>query len=320
MIQAVVLGGSNNSFDVETEDGLVRLCSLKGKKLKDCEDCYNPLAPGDRVEIVPDELDPARGQIISLVKRNNRFERWNQKGKAPQLLAANLDLVVCVTTPAEPPFRPRFVDRALIQADAAGIPVLILLNKADLQVDADTEDRLADWERLGYEILRVSAVTGYGLDRLRERLAGRLSALVGQSGVGKSSLLNALSANLDLRTGAISEKFDRGTHTTTRGMLYHLPELTGGKSSCVQTVRTSIIDTPGVRRFVLHGIEPDQLALYFREMEGLVGSCSFGLSCSHRHEPGCKILEAVYSGVIHEQRYDSWLRIQDELAGGKWAD
>lgn len=320
MIQAVVLGGSNNSFDVETEDGLVRLCSLKGKKLKDCGDCYNPLAPGDRVEIVPDELDPARGQIISLVQRRNRFERWNQKGKSPQLLAANLDLVVCVTTPAEPPFRPRFVDRALIQADAAGIPVLILLNKADLQVDADTEDRLADWERLGYEVLRVSAVTGYGLDRLRERLSGRLSALVGQSGVGKSSLLNALSANLDLRTGAISEKFDRGTHTTTRGMLYHVPELTGGESSCTQTARTSIIDTPGVRRFVLHGIEPGELALYFREMEGLVGSCSFGLSCSHQHEPGCKILEAVYSGVIHEQRYDSWLRIKDELAGGKWAD
>jgi len=319
LIQAVVLCGSNNSFDVETDDGLVRLCSLKGKKLKDCGGCYNPLAPGDRVEILPDELDPARGQIVSLVKRRNRFERWNQKGKSAQLLAANLDYVVCVTTPSCPPFRPRFVDRALIQADAAEIPVLILLNKADLPVNADIEDRLADWERLGYEILRVSAATGYGLDRLRERLAGRRSALVGQSGVGKSSLLNALCVNLDLRTAALSQKFDRGTHTTTRGRLYHLPDLPSFESPCAP-LRTSIIDTPGVRRFVLHGIEPDQLALYFREMQGLVGRCSFGLSCSHQHEPGCKILEAVYSGVIHEQRYDSWRRIKDELAGGKWAD
>jgi ribosome small subunit-dependent GTPase A len=313
LIKALVLGGTNNQFEVEAADGQVRRCVIKGKILRESEGYYNPLAPGDRVEILPDELDPARGQIVSLVPRTNHFVRWNQKGNAPQLLAANLDLLVVVTTPCEPPFRPRFVDRALIQSDAEHITPLVLVNKCDLGIDPDTEERLADWERLGYEILKVSAKTGEGMDALAERLAGRVSAFIGQSGVGKSSLLNVLDRRLSLRTGDLSEKYGRGTHTTTKGMLFHLPPDTSGRIA-------SIVDTPGVRRFVLHDIPAKDLVLYFREMEPLVGSCSWGLSCSHLHEPGCKILEAVYAGVIHEQRYESWQRIREEIETGSWAD
>jgi len=311
--RGTVLGGTNNQFEVELPGGQVSLCSIKGKILRESEGYYNPLAPGDLVEIAPDEHDEARGQILSLVPRKNHFVRWNQKGKAPQLLASNLDLLVIVSTPDEPPFRPRFVDRALIQSEAEHITPLVLMNKSDLGTDSDTEDRLADWERLGYEIMRVSAKTGEGMDDLASRLSGRLSAFVGQSGVGKSSLLNALDGRLSLRTGGLSEKYGRGTHTTTRGMLYHLP--LGGSLA-----DASIIDTPGVRRFVLHDIPAKDLALYFREMESLVGTCSWGLSCSHEHEPGCKILEAVYAGVIHEQRYESWQRIREEIETGSWAD
>jgi len=313
LIQGLLLGGTNNQFEIETGDGIVRLCTIKGKILKEVEGYYNPLAPGDRVEIVVDEQDPLRGQIISLVPRKNHFVRFNQKGNAPQLLAANLDLLVVVTTPDEPPFRPRFVDRALIQADAEHITPLVLVNKLDLGIDPDTEERLADWERLGYEIRRVSAVSGAGMDELAARLAGKVSAFVGQSGVGKSSLLNMLDKRLSLRTGGLSEKFGRGTHTTTKGMLFHLPPDTDGKCA-------SIIDTPGVRRFVLHDIPAKDLILYFREMENLVGTCSWGHSCSHQHEPGCKILEAVYAGVIHEQRYESWQRIREEIETGSFAD
>ncbi len=312
-MQGLLLGGTNNQFEVETADGMVRLCSIKGKILKEVEGYYNPLAPGDRVDIVPDEQDTLRGQIISLVPRKNHFVRFNQKGNAPQLLAANLDLLVVVTTPDEPPFRPRFVDRALIQADAEHITPLVLVNKLDLGIDPDTEERLADWERLGYEIQRVSAVSGAGMDELASRLSGRVSAFVGQSGVGKSSLLNALDRRLTLRTGGLSEKFGRGTHTTTKGMLFHLPPDADGKCA-------SIIDTPGVRRFVLHDIPAKDLILYFREMESLVGTCSWGHSCSHQNEPGCKILEAVYAGVIHEQRYESWQRIREEIESGSFAD
>ncbi len=313
LIQGLILGGTNNQFEVETDDGIVRLCPIKGKILKEVEGYYNPLAPGDRVEIVPDETDACRGQIISLIPRKNHFVRFNQKGNAPQLLAANLDYLVVVTTPDEPPFRPRFVDRALIQADAEHITPLILVNKCDLGLDPDTEERLTDWERLGYKSLRVSAKTEAGMDELAVHLAGKVSAFVGQSGVGKSSLLNTLDTHLALRTGAVSEKHNRGTHTTTKGMLFHLPTDANGQSA-------SIIDTPGVRRFVLHDISAKDLVLYFREMENLVGKCSWGMSCSHLHEPGCKILEAVYAGVIHEQRYESWQRIREEIETGGWSE
>lgn len=313
MIEGLVLGGTNNIFEVESENGEVRLCSIKGKKLQASEGYYNPLAAGDKVMIVPDELDIKRGQIISLVPRKNHFVRWNQKGNAPQLLAANLDLIVIVTTPNEPPFRPRFVDRALVQADAEHIVPLILLNKSDLGTDPDVDERINDWERLGYEILQVSAKTGEGLDRLVSILAGKISAFVGQSGVGKSSILNSLDSRLTLRTAQLSEKYGRGTHTTTKGMLFHLPKDSEG-------LTTSIIDTPGVRRFILHDIPAKDLALYFREMESLVGTCSWGHSCTHLSEPGCKILEAVYAGVILEERYESWQRIREEIETGSWSD
>ncbi|MDR1748324.1 MAG: ribosome small subunit-dependent GTPase A [Spirochaetaceae bacterium] len=325
-MKGIVTGGSNNIFTVECEDGIVRRCGIKGKKLKDSSGYYNPLAPGDEVTLEADELSDDCGKLTGILPRKNEFVRWNVKGRRPQLLAANLDYLICVTTPESPPFRPRFVDRALIQADYAHIEPVILCNKCDLGFAPETDVRLAEWERLGYRVLRVSAKTGEGLSRLAALLEGKLSAFVGQSGVGKSSILNVLDPNCVLRTGNLSEKYGRGTHTTTRGALCHLTideAFTGGRAGGdlgYAGVRASVIDTPGVRRFVLHDISAADLALYFREMEPLVGGCSFGMSCSHEQEAGCKILEAVYSGVILEDRYVSWMRIREELAGNGWAD
>jgi ribosome biogenesis GTPase len=255
------------------------------------------------------------------VPRKNEFVRWNVKGRSPQLLAANLDNIIIVTTPDEPPFRPRFVDRALAQAEYENIEPIIVCNKCDLPAatDEDFEARLSDWEGMGYKIIKVSAKSGEGLQELSEVLEDKLCAFVGQSGVGKSSLINVLDSSCVLKTGSLSQKYGRGTHTTTKGTLLHLTlneSLTGGRQGAV----ASIIDTPGVRRFVLHDISSKDLALYFRDMKSLVGQCSFGMSCTHTHEAGCKILEGVYAGVIAEDRYESWQRICAEIDYGTWDD
>jgi len=289
-------------------------CRIKGKVLKDAGGYYNPIAPGDLVEIED-------GLILGLEKRRNLFARFNQKGQAPQILAANVDLVLCVTSPASPPFRPRFLDRVLLQADAAGIPAAVICNKYDL-AGADTldiEERLSDFQRIGFTVLRISVLTGAGMDGFRRLIAGKFSVLTGQSGVGKSSLVNALVPGLAIRTGAINEKFDRGNHTTTQPMLLDVPDLPEAHEfstnvSSTNVSQTRIIDTPGIRRFAPAGITPGELILHLREFAPLAGKCSYGLSCSHQAEPGCKIMEAVHAGVIHEDRYESFLRIRDELS------
>jgi ribosome biogenesis GTPase len=171
--------------------------------------------------------------------------------------------------------------------------------------DIDMEERLSDFQRIGYPVFRISALTGEGLDAFRRFIAGKFSVLVGQSGVGKSSLVNALIPDLNSRTGIINEKFDRGNHTTTQSVLLDVPDSAG----------TRIIDTPGIRRFAPAGVSPEDLVYCMREFAPLAGRCSFGLSCSHETEPGCKIMEAVHAGVIHEERYESFLRIRDELSG-----
>ncbi|MFP3041806.1 ribosome small subunit-dependent GTPase A [Treponema primitia] len=303
----LVIHGSRNIFTVKTEvDGACVECRIKGKVLKGVEGFYNPLAPGDRVRFEPDAAADGTGLILGLEERRNLLTRFNQKGQSPQLLAANVDMILCVTTPASPPFRPRFLDRALVQGEIANITTVIVCNKYDLsQDDPDVEERLEDFSRIGYKVLRVSAKTGEGMDHFRKLVGGCTSALLGQSGVGKSSLINALVPGRNIRVGAINEKYDRGNHTTTMSLLEEIPGL-GDKG-------TYIIDTPGIRRFVPHGIAGDELASYMREFAPLAGTCTYGLSCSHVTEPGCKIMEAVAAGVIHEDRYESFLRIRDEL-------
>ncbi|MCI1208138.1 MAG: ribosome small subunit-dependent GTPase A [Treponema sp.] len=320
-MQGIVLGGTNNFFAVECDDGKERICSIKGKKLKSDKEYYNPLAPGDYVLLDHDELDDEKGQITGILPRKNKFVRWNVKGRCPQLLAANLDNLILVTTPDAPPFRPRFIDRILAQAEYEKLTTTIVCNKYDLMeaADIDFQNRLSIWEKLGYRVLRISAKTGDGLPNLAKLLENKRSAFVGQSGVGKSSLLNVLDNTCVLKTGSLSKKYGKGSHTTTKGMLMHLhlnEALMGGLHGC----RADVIDTPGIRRFVLHDIPEEDLQLYFREFSPLVGQCSFGMSCRHHTEPGCKILEAVYSGVISEERYESWQRICNEIKTDSWQD
>lgn len=319
-MKALVLSGTNNFFECECDDKIVRKCSIKGKIIKTDKQYYNPLAPGDFVEVEPDSLNNEKGQIVNLILRKNTFARWNLKGKAPQLLASNLDYLILVTTPDEPPFRPRFIDRELIQAEIAGIKPIIVCNKCDLKNAQESNflERLSVWHELGYKVIKVSAKTKDGLRELSTILENKTSALVGQSGVGKSSIINALDSNCIQRIGELSQKYGRGQHTTTKGILMHLEleeKITGKKD-----VTANLIDTPGIRRFILHEIDWQDVALYFPEMKDLIGKCKFGASCTHTHETGCKILEAVYSGIITEDRFESWKRISQEIKTGKIDD
>jgi len=309
----LVLRGSRNIFTVRPDarqSGQNTIeCRIKGKVLKIAEDHYNPIAPGDLVKIEINPAHPGTGMVVGLEERKNFFSRFNQKGSCPQLLAANVDLVICMTSRQSPPFRPRFLDRVLLQADSAGIPALIVCNKIDLDGDdynddtLDANERLEDFRRIGFDVAFISTKTGEGIDDLRRRLEGKRSVLIGQSGVGKSSFINALMPEINLRTGIINEKYDRGNHTTTLSAMVEINDTTW------------IIDTPGIRRFIPNGISAEELIVNMREFAPLAGKCSFGLSCSHRSEPGCKIMEAVTAGVIHEDRYNSFLRIHDELSG-----
>lgn len=328
-MKGLILAGTNNLFTVECDDEVIRNCTIKGKVLKSEKEFYNPLAPGDIVQIEIDPINDEKGQIISLENRKNTFLRWNVKGRCPQLLASNLDYLILVTTPDEPPFRPRFTDRALAQAEHQGITPVIVCNKWDLaekmQTDGREEEfnqidkRLSIWQDLGYKVLRISAKTGEGMTEFAELLENHLSAFVGQSGVGKSSLINVMDNSCVLRTGSLSKKYGRGNHTTTKGTLIHLT-LNETLTEGIQGRKANIIDTPGIRRFVLDDIQADDVALYFREFEPFVGKCKFGLGCKHQSEPGCEIKAAVERGDITEERYDSWKRIANEIRTGEWED
>lgn len=328
-MKGTVQAGTNNLFTVECEDDVIRNCTIKGKVLKQDKTFYNPIAPGDVVEIEPDPINDKKGQILTLETRKNTFLRWNVKGRCPQLLASNLDYLILVTTPDEPPFRPRFIDRALAQAEHQGITPVIVCNKFDLaeamQTDGRAEEfeeiekRLSIWENLGYRVLRISAKTGEGMTEFADLLEDHLSAFVGQSGVGKSSLVNVLDNTCVLKTGSLSQKYGRGCHTTTKGTLIHLV-LNEALTEGVPGRKANIIDTPGIRRFVLDDVKADELAMYFKEIEPFVGKCKFGLNCKHQTEPECAIKAAVESGKITEERFDSYKRIAYEIETGNWDD
>ena len=328
-MEGLIIAGTNNTFTVECDDELTRNCTIKGKVLKSDKQFYNPLAPGDRVTVEPDPINEQKGQILNVLERRNTFLRWNVKGRCPQLLASNLDYLILVCTPDEPPFRPRFIDRALAQAEHQGITPIIVCNKWDLAELMQTDGREAEydqidrrlsiWSDLGYKVLRISAKTGEGMQQFAELLENHLSAFVGQSGVGKSSLINVMDNSCVLKTGSLSKKYGRGSHTTTKGNLIHLT-LNESLLDGIKGRKADIIDTPGIRRFVLDDIQADDVQMYFKEFEPFIGKCKFGLGCKHHTEPGCAIQTAVQDGTITQERYDSWMRISEEIRTGSWED
>ncbi len=297
MQTGLILTGINNIYTVHSENSLY-LCEIKGKVLKGLENVYNPLAAGDMVSFAVDEISADKGMIVERLKRRNEFSRWNNKRNAPQTIAANIDYLICVASAGNPPFRPRFIDRVLVMAQS-DIKVLIVLNKSDIGIDKRTQVRMDNYKSIGYSYISCSAETGENINKLKNIISGKVAAFIGQSGVGKSTLLNVLYPGHNLKTAAVSIKHDRGRHTTNYSRLIF--EDDGG-----------FIDTPGIREIEIFGIKQDELGFHFREFYDYSQSCKFQ-PCRHKNEPECGVIKALEDGHIHPDRYESYLRILDNL-------
>lgn len=295
MTSARILWGANNIFSLLTSSGQVVESRIRGKILNLDDDPHNPLAPGDRVEI------DNQYRIIQRLPRKNAFHRWNKKHQSLQTLAANIDQMIILGGIGNPPFRPRFLDRAIISCLYDEIPFIIAINKFELGPSREVIERLNLYSSLGYSVIPISVHSPDGLSELEPLLKGHITGCVGQSGVGKSSLLKRLYPQSNPKIGDISEKYQRGRHTTTLAKMY-----------IKDNDQEGFIDTPGVRELDVSFISPDQLTFYFPEFEPFRKDCSL-TSCTHDHEPGCKVVEAFEDGLIHPDRYESYLRILQEI-------
>ncbi|OQB96532.1 MAG: putative ribosome biogenesis GTPase RsgA [Spirochaetes bacterium ADurb.Bin110] len=300
MVLGVVISISNRYAKVSCDDEYIRTCTIKGKIIDSSSKGYKNLAAGDHVSVIP--LSKQNGVIESIFDRKNEFFRYSEKGEARQVFAANLDLVVCIASTKAPPFRPRFIDRVGVMAEYCDLPLLVVCNKIDLGLDISIESRLAAFQKLGYGVIKSSVQDSIGIDELRTILLRKTSVFIGQSGTGKSSIINCIIPGADQRIAEISEKYKRGKHTTTLSTMISSPN-----------GDIDIIDTPGIRRLAIRNIEPNDLTSYFPDMVPFLGLCEFGASCTHRYELRCLVKQAVQEGLIHNDRYESYLRMRAEL-------
>ena len=272
-----------------------------------CLDNVDPVAVGDSVRCV--DAQDGTGMIVEILPRRSKLTRRSpvpSPGNHPfeQVIVANLDQVAPVFAAANPVPKWNMLDRYLVSAESLRLPVVICITKLDLVTDRDQEASLeaatTEYRRIGYPVILTSVVSGLGLDEFKQSLQGRTTALVGKSGVGKTSLLNTIQPGLGLRVNEVSRVTGKGKHTTSHMEMF--PLVFGG----------AIVDTPGVREFGLWEIEQADLALYFPEMRPWVGQCRFGLDCQHDTEPGCAIREALAEGKVSMRRYHSYLVLKAE--------
>lgn len=299
-------------YIVATDDGREIDCRVKGNfRIKGLR-TTNPVAVGDRVEISIDTEGSVAWITKILPRRNYIIRRASNLSKESHIIGANLDAAALVVTLFHPTTSTTFIDRFLATAEAYGVEAVIVINKTDLLVTEDDKEYLDAitylYSSIGYKVVHVSALTGKGIDELREVLHGKTTLFAGNSGVGKSSIINDLIPGLKLRTGAISDVHDTGMHTTTFSELFRLP---GGDDA------GSIIDTPGVRGFGTIDFDRYETAHYFKEIFNVSKDCRFG-NCTHTHEPGCAVREAVNNHSIAESRYNSYLSILDDTAEDKY--
>lgn len=312
-MHGLVIKNTGYWYTVLTDEGETIDCKIKGNfRLKGIRST-NPVAVGDFVTILPNQEGTAF--ITAIDDRRNYIIRKSQNlSKQSHIIAANVDQACLVVTIAHPETSTTFIDRFLASAEAYRVPVILIFNKTDI-LDEDAR-RYLDmmmqlYRTVGYECVALSAETGDGVDVLMPMLEGKTTLFSGNSGVGKSTLLNRLVPGLNLRTSEISDAHDTGTHTTTFSEMIPLPV------KAETSARSWLIDTPGIRGFGTFDMEPEEICSYFKEIFKFSADCRFG-NCTHTHEPGCAVLKAVEEHYIALSRYNSYISMLNDKEEGKY--
>lgn len=310
LLDGLIIKAQSGFFTVHTDVGDV-VCQVRGRLKQERRDT-DLVAVGDRVRI--SLVEDNRGMIeeitdreralarLSPIARGRGSRRWNRDGylaEREQVIVANPDQAVFVFSCAEPSPRLRMLDRLLVGAEIQDIPPVVCANKTDLISSQKARSLFGVYQEIGYPVLYTSAVTGDGVETLRDALQGKLSALVGPSGVGKTSLLNTMEPGLGLQVRKVSQATTKGRHTTVVPQL--VPLGVGGW----------VADTPGIRALALFDIDPEELDAYFPDIAPLVADCKFS-DCTHTVEPGCAVMQAVEEGQVTQHRYESYVRLREE--------
>lgn len=308
-MKGFVIKNTGSWYSVKTDDGKVVECKIKGNfRLKGIRST-NPVAVGDHVEIALNQEGTAF--ITHIDERRNYIIRKSQNlSKQSHIIAANVDQAFLIVTVNYPQTSTTFIDRFLASAEAYSVPVVLVFNKRDILSDDERhyqQSMVHLYETIGYECREISAATGEGVEGLHKLLKGKITLLSGNSGVGKSTLINQILPEANLRTAEISDAHNTGMHTTTFSEMLELPE--GGY----------IIDTPGIKGFGTFDMEPEELTSYFREIFHFSKDCKFS-NCTHTHEPGCAVSKALEDHYIAQSRYQSYLGMLEDKDENKYRE